>query len=256
MNECKGNPRLQKAVAMAVYIKFKLGRSSLMKDYSINKIHDLTGISATTIKKYMPILVEHGWLLFSGNDKRHMTIGRLCSQTEKRNICIDKFCYKSYKDVYRSLRAFLFLIIQSHKDFVKRTIQIATDPKRGEDFKAARKLVKRLVKQKVIGEIYDKYKEFGISLKRIAKETGNCIRTAQEIVKYAIKKHWAKKQNNFDQMYVQGCYYRSINFFPFAKDYTFSTKNNLYKINANTYKLSKGISKDVTREVAWHHISW
>ena len=59
MNEMKGQPRLQKALAFAIFLKFKLGRSSLMRNYSTNKIHTLTGISATTINKYLPVLIEH-----------------------------------------------------------------------------------------------------------------------------------------------------------------------------------------------------
>ena len=38
MNEVKGQPMQQKALAFAIYLKFKVGRDSIVKDFSINKI--------------------------------------------------------------------------------------------------------------------------------------------------------------------------------------------------------------------------
>lgn len=240
MNETKGQPRLQKALAFAIFLKFKLGRSSMMRNYSTNKIHTLTRISATTINKYLPILIEKGWVRFDGKNHQHLIVCKLCSHTDGRNIRIDKFCFDSFQEVYRSLRSFLALIIQSHKDFIKRTIQVATDPKKGENFKAARKLVKRLVKQGILRDVYSTYKEYGLSLKRIAKETGNCVRTAQKIMKYAINKNWVKKHNHVEKIFAP-----NINFYQ-VEGYTFSTRNNLYRILANTYELNDGIARNIS----------
>ena len=233
MNECKGQPKLQKALAIAILLKQRLGRSSMMRDYSINKIHTLTKISATTINKYMPILIENGWVSFCGKNNQHLIVSKLCSHTDGRNICVDKFCFDSFADVYRSLRAFLALIIQSHKDFIKRTIQIATNPKVGENCKAARKTMKRLVREGIIRD--GEYKEYGLSYKRIAKELGNCARTAFRVMQYAIKKKLVGKHNNVEQIYAPKVFYRSI------IGYTFATKNNLYCVHANTYTITDGI---------------
>ena len=246
MNECKGNPRMQKAVAFAVFLKFKLGRSSMMRDYSVNKIRTATGISATTIKKYLPILIQKGLVSFCGKNRQHLIVRKLASSTDCRNICIDKFCYDSYKDVYRSLRAYLALIVQAHKDFVKRTIQIATDPARWDNFKAARKLVKRLVKQGILESLHSTYKECGLSLKRIATETGNCVRTAQRVVKYAIERNWVKKHRNFERIFAPKVNFHQI------EGYTFSTRNNIYKINANTYEINRVLAYDLSHG----NISW
>lgn len=247
INECKGNPTMQKALAVALFIKHKFGRQSSMPKWSINKLHKLTRISPTTLKKYLPIIEKQGWLRYDGkNIKRQtITIVNLCSNTENRNIKVDKFCFDSFNDVYRSLRAFIVLILQSHKDFVKRAIQIATEPRNGQDFKGARKLVKRLVKQGVLKSVYEKYKEFGLSYNRIAKETGNCARTAQRIIQYAIKKNWVQKHHNQEQVFAPKIFYRQIEGFFFA------TKNNLYRIFANTYTINQSVEKDL----AWQYIS-
>lgn len=233
INECKGNPKLQKALALAICLKDKLGRSSTLHNYSVNKIHTTTNVSATTINKYLPILIEHGWVSFDGKNKQHLVVKKLASHTQCRNICVDKFCFDSFKDIYCSLRAFLALIIQSRKNFIKRTIQIATNPKKGENCKAARKLVKRLVNQGVLRSFYDAYKEYGLSLKRIATETGNCIRTAQRVMGYAIKNNWATKQHNYEKAESDNFYYDG---------YTFYKNGNLYKIYANTYKLNQSVA--------------
>ena len=246
MNEMKGQPRLQKALAFAVFLKFKLGRSSMMRDYSTNKIHTITKVSATTINKYMPILIENGWVRFDGKNKQHLIVCKLCSHTDKRNVCVDMFCFDSFTDVYRSLRSFLALIIQSHKDFIKRTIQIATDPQKGQNCKAARKLVKRLVKQGILRDVYSTYKEYGLSLKRIAKETGNCIRTAQRIMQYAIDKNWVKKQNHTENVFAPNINYYQV------QGYTFSTKNNLYRVYANIYELNNVVAASISHG----NISW
>lgn len=192
----------------------------------------------------MPILKEHGWVKLEGKNKQHLVVCKLCSHTNNRNIRVDMFCYDSFTEVYRSLRAFLALIIQSHKDFIKRTIQIATNPKRGQNFMAARKLVKRLVRQGVLNTPYDTYKEYGLSLKRIAKETGNCIRTAQRIMQYAQKKKWCKVKHHPKQVYSPKIYFREI------EGYMFSTKNNLYRVYANTYTLNRRVAMAVS-EADW-----
>lgn len=246
MNECKGNPRLQKAVAIAICIKKRLDRSSMMRDYTINKLHTLTKISATTLNKYMPILVEYGLVRFEGKNNQHLVMSKLASNTNSRNICIDQFVFDSFQSIYYSLRSFLALIIQSHKDFIKRTIQIATNPQRGDDCLAARKLVKRLVKQGILNGKYERFKDFGLGLKRIAKETGNCIRTAQRVMKFAIENNWCVKHKNVLQIWAKNVFYRDI------QGFTFSTKNNIYKVCANSYVLNNDIASALSNgNIRW-----
>ena len=181
----------------------------------------------------MPILLQNGWASICGSTKKHLVINRLASSTNNRNVCIDRFCFNSFKDVYNSIRSFLAILIQARKDFIKRTIQIATNPKVGENCKAARKTVKRLVREGIIRDV--EYKEYGLSYKRIAKELGNCARTAFRVMQYAIKKKLVVKHNNVEQIYAPKVFYRSI------IGYTFATKNNIYRVYANTYTISHGI---------------
>lgn len=242
-SDVKGNPQLQKAVSLAVYLKSKLGRSSTITNYTPNKVRTITGVCQKTFLRYLPLMVEMGLVSFAGRHNEHLVINRLSSKTKCRNIDIAKFCFKSFTDVYRSLRAFIVLLLQARKDYIKRTLQAAQDPKKEEDFNAARKEVKRLVKCGILKSIHQKYTELGISFKRMAKETGNCPRTCENIVKYAMKKRWVKKTVNIVQTFMRGVGYRDI------PGYDFTTRNNAYKLAANTYRLMPSVALSLANNV-------
>lgn len=232
MNDITGQPRKQKALAIALYIKKSVGRNSIVKNYSTNKLRKITGLSAVTINKYISELKEMGLISFCGKNNEHLVFNKIASHTANRNISVDCFCFDSVRDVYMSIRSFLALIIQSRKDFIKRTIQIATNPQKGQNCKAARKTLKRLVKQGIIRDAYAKYKEYGLSYEKIATELGNCVKTAFSTIQYAIRKGWVTKQLNVEQIYAPKVCFRSI------EGYSFCTKNNLYRVHANTYCIS------------------
>lgn len=233
MNECKGNPRLQKAVAIVLYMKQTLSRDGMIKDFSYNKIYELIGIAPTTLRKYLPIMEQHGFVCFQG---QNLVLKSLHSKHKDRNICVDKINFNSFKDTFKSLRSFLALIVQAHKDFLKRTLQIVANPKNNKEFQAARKLVGRLVKQGILSDRHQKYKEFGLCYKRIAKEIGSCVKTAQNIMRYAVDNGWCTKQHNQEQIFAPKVNKRKID------GYTFSTKNNLYIVYANTYSIDSSVA--------------
>lgn len=232
MNECKGNPRLQKALAMALYIHWRLGRCSCLQNYTINKLHTITKISPTTLKKYLPILKELGWVRFEGKNNQHLTISKLCSHNEKKNIKVDEFCHKTFKDTYYSLRAFIALTIQARKDFIKRTLQSVENPKGLKEYRSALKIAKRLVEKNILHSVSDKYREWGITLERFAQEMGNCVSTACKTIKYAVLHGWVWKYRNYNQIYARGVNKRQV--YP----YTFTTKNNMYEIYPNIFRLT------------------
>lgn len=246
INEVKGNQRLQKALAIALYIKSKVGRASTIHNYSTNKIRTITGLSATTIKKYLPIMVYMGFVRHEGKRNQHLVICCLASSSRERNIDASNMCFDTCKDVFNSIRSFIALIIQAKKDFVKRTIQKATNPRTYEEMKSAKKLVKRLVKQGVINGLYEKYKEYGLSYKRIAKEVGCCARTAFRVMQYAIDNKWANKKSHAERIYEKGVNYREVD------GYTYTTKDYLYVIYPNTYSISNPISCALSsNKTAW-----
>lgn len=239
-NECIGDPRLQKALSLAICLKNQVGKTSVIRDWSVNKLHLITGASPTTIRKYLPILKSRGWVHFSGKRRQHLVVGRISSHTAHRNICINEFKFDSFKDIFNSLRAFLALALQARKDFIRQTLQTYRNPFNHKEFVKARKTLKRLVKRGVLSGMDARYKEYGLSLKRIAQETGNCIRTAQTTIKHAIGMGWCKKQHHPEAYYLKGISFRDTGEF-----FTYSTKNYVVLMHANTYILSDEISKSL-----------
>lgn len=235
MNEIKGKPMLQKALSFCLYLKHCAGRSSMVLNCSTNKLHTITKVSATTIKKLMPIIEAQGWVIYQGKNKRHLCISNLSSQKKERNINVDKFSFKDYKITYKSLRAFLALMIQAKKDYIKRLLQTKANPRNGKEYMAAKRKVKRLVRRGILDSLYQTYKECGISYKRFAEQIGCCVRTAIDVIGYAIKKKWAKKENHSKQFYAPLVCKHEV------EGFTFSMKNNLYIVSANTYTLSPSI---------------
>ena len=96
--------------------------------------------------------------------------------------------------------------------------------------------------QRKLVDIHQKYEEFGLSYKRIAKETGNCVRTAERTVKDAIVHGWCNKLRNFYQKFMYRVNRREV------PGFTFTTKNNGYVMFSNTYTLSPAVSESLSRE--------
>lgn len=229
----KASPRKQKAVAIALCLKYRCDRNSIVRNYNPNKIGNIIGISPNTFKTYLPLMLEMGLVRFDGANNEHLVVCCLHSSHKSRNIDVHRIDFRSYKEAYNGLRAFLLLRIQKQKDFVRRTLQLAFNPLPWDDCKKAQKKVKGLVRQGVIKGL--EYIEKGLSYKRLAKETGNCIRTAQNIVQYAADRKWWKKETHFNPIYMRGIHYLDI------EGFTFTTNNYAYAVMANTYTLSRSI---------------
>ena len=180
---------------------------------------------------------ELGFIHFEGTQgNRVLIVNSIASHTTNRNICIEEMDITSFFSVYRSLQSFIFMRIQHNKNFLQHLLQSRHSPKTPNEFKKAKKKVKNLVAQGKLKSVNTKFKEYGISLERIAKEIGCCIRTAQKVLKYASGKGWIEKQHHyewFDAPYV--------NFMP-VEGYTFSTKHKLCIVHPNTYQLSASVS--------------
>lgn len=233
----KGDQSMQKCFALCVYLKKKLPFSRI-EHYSTNKLSQISGISFQFAKKMELLLIKQNFAHFEGNtNNKVMVINTLSSHTANRNISIDKFKYSSYKTVLRSVQSFIILRLQSKKDYMKQLLQTRHAARNSKEFKKAIREVKQYVSDGKLKNVDTHYNESGLSLERIAKEIGCCVRTAQRVVDYAIKRRWMKKHNHSEQVFVPGVNYRPV------EGFTFSTKNNLYTVYANTYTLYPSIVK-------------
>ena len=219
-----GNKELLKAIAMFLLIRKRLG-SNILKDYSINKLVNLLGAHACTIKKRMHVLAQYGLVTIVG---KTLMLRSVVSKHAKRNVKLGerKMEYSSLKSVEYSLQAILVVVVQSRKDFAKRTIRNAHGA--SHDFnviKAARDAARKF------GYGFE-YKENGLSYKTIARRLGVSVKTAVEIVKFAVKRTILKKTTHYIATYMQ--YVCGMEVY----GYTFTTRNYGYKVLANSYSVA------------------
>ena len=219
-----GNKELLKAIAMFLLIRKRLG-SNILKDYSINKLVNLLGAHACTIKKRMHVLAQYGLVTIVG---KTLMLRSVVSKHAKRNVKLGerKMEYSSLKSVEYSLQAILVVVVQSIKDFAKRTIRNAHGA--SHDFnviKAARDAARKF------GYGFE-YKENGLSYKTIARRLGVSVKTAVEIVKFAVKRTILKKTTHSIATYMQSVCGMEL------YGYTFTTRNYGYKVLANSYSVA------------------
>lgn len=234
MNQVKGSLTMQKALALAIYLKYKVGKNSTIRNYNPNKIQTLTGVSSNTFRKYLPWMEKMGLVAYEGKSNQHMVIVCLQSKNMNRNINIESFCFDTYKDVYRSLRTYIMLDIQRRKDYIYQLLQTCHNPKNFKEYKKARKKVRKYMTDDVIR--HTEYHDYGISYRFIAQTIGCCKRTAQRVVQYAVDKGWCIKEQHWWRVFLPGVHFLEVD------GYTFTTENYGYVIGANHYRLSPAVS--------------
>ena len=204
-----------KAMALLLFCKNRY-TSSTVKDYSYNKLHLCTGLHENTIKR-----------------NNHFTFLSVSSHNNKLNVeipCEDM----EVKEIEMALHAMRFMEIQKNKDFAKQTINLAYNPSKYEkleNVKAARK------KCKLYG--YNQtYTEYGLAYKTIAKKLGVSMQKAIDVVNYAISKGWVLKEKHQIQQNIAGIGITSKHADDLIeKKFHFITKDNCYRVMANTYTL-------------------
>ena len=221
------NKELLKAIAMFLLIRKRLG-GNVIKDYSINKLVNITGAHARTIKKRMHVLLSYGLVTIVN---RTLTLRSVVSKHAKRNVRLgDKMDYTSLKSVEYSLQAILLVQIQLRKDFAKQTIRNAHGA--SHDFKvvkAARDAARKF------GYGFE-YIERGLSYRTIAKKIGVSIKSAVEIVKFAAKRTFLKKITHSIPTYLPSVCGMEV------YGYTFTTRNYGYKVLANCYSVAPSLA--------------
>lgn len=229
------NSQLRKAVAFAVFVKAHT-RNSIVKDWTINKLHALTGVSAEAVKARIATLRDMELVEEVGIGKKHLVFKSLHSHTAHRNIQIKDIEFKQDKNLKKNayaqevknvehvLTAILLVEIQRRKDFAKQMIQQKQNPRSKKEYKDAVKVCNNFG----FGE---NFVNKGISYKFMAAKLGISMFKAVQIVKFAVecklikKVHKAYKQITACSKYIEDM----------ITNYTFVYRNKIYKIPANRY---------------------
>lgn len=231
------NPLLRKAVAFSLFVKNNTA-SSVIKNWNINKLHMLTGVSANVVSKRVSTLREYGLIAVEGMHGEHLVFKSLHSNTSHRNIALPSLRFvtdgsknknskaQQIKSIEDMLAAMLLVEIQKHKNYAEQTIQKSLNPSSKKEYKKATKTCNRL-------NYGRKFVDNGISYKYMAKKIGFSTFSAQNLVKFAVKHHLVEKiKTAYKKIHGIGKYIEDM-----VTGYTFYYHNSIYKIYANRYAL-------------------
>ena len=227
-NTISSDKAVVKALALAVFIKRRF-QSSTIHNYTVNKLHELTGLHATTIRKRIGTLDELGFITRAGKNREHLVVTSMSSHNSRRNVDISSILCDNIQEIEKSLFAMAIVEIQKRKNFVKQVINLAyCTPNNLAECKNARRKCRELGYGR-------EYKEYGISYKRIAKKLGICLQKAINIVKFAIENEFLTVTKRCTQKFVPGV--KSMQDCIELGKNTFCTNNNVYTVYANQYAL-------------------
>ena len=230
-NIAYGGAEIKKAIALALFIKYEC--NSVIPHFSINKLHRLTGIHAETLRKRIKTMFNLGIAKFY---HANLVVFGINSRHKKSNFAMPRevFSYcKTVKHYERVLSQFLVVKIQLKKDFLKRNQDKLANPKNLKEFKKARQI------SRYYGYGNEPYKEYGLSYNGIAKKLGVSRKTAVKVVSGCEANGLLVKHRNYEQIYVKEKVAKRKEVYAF---YTFSTKNNVYIVHANTYSLTSNLA--------------
>lgn len=251
-----------RAIAMAVYIK-RTCAASAIPNWSYNKLHNITGLHASTCRSYLQTLKDMGLVSFTGKNNNTIVFNSLASHSKRRNINLDVVVADSVKSIAYSLYSLLVALIQRSKDYVQQTIAtiksasasisdrkaaIRTARRCGwRDTCAQRWITEAATKEEREQRILDanrrdllKYKDNGISLKGIGKRIKAGLQKVQRIIKFATVHDFLIKHTKRLRFFNDNA--PIVHMFNPNK-YTFATRNFLFIVKANRYSMGGRLSQ-------------
>lgn len=236
------NPELRKAIAFSLFIKSRVVSSSV-PNWTVNKLHEISGVSATTVKKRLRVLRQHDMVSFTGKGNHCIVFNSLKSHTSHRNINIKDVDFisdsllsknknaQNVKFIDNVLTALLVVEIQNHKNFARQMIQQSEQPKDLNKLKEAKKACNRF-------GYSVKFIDNGISYKHMAQKIGCGIQKAFDIVKFATRTRILLKMRNVQKFYFPGAKFIKEEL---LRMFTYIRGNIAYKVGANRYQLCDGM---------------
>lgn len=182
-----------KALALLFFVKSRY-KSSVITDFSYNKLRKFTGLHITTLRKYIRKLRELKLVEFIGKKKRTLLFKGDYSKDKRKNVNLDALIFDSVKDVANSLYSMFVVEEQRRKDYVKHVILISTE---GAPEGVSQKeciAASKIRKRNGYGNVYH---ETGISYEILAQRLKVFTQKAVSIIKYACSHGFLAKQKHF-----------------------------------------------------------
>lgn len=224
-----------KALAFLLYMRHHENTARYeTKEYTINKLHDITRTHSITIKKRLAALESMGLIGYGGR-KDHYTFLKVRAHNKKRNTYIQIPNEATLKQIEKIVLAARLQLKIRQTDFINNALCISHTNRRTngslattEEIKKARKYVSGHCN---IDYRKDDFVNGGWSYKGIAHYLGTSIAKAVEIVKYAVKQHLVKKNRRMTTIRIS-----SKEMLEYI-DYTYMHNGYAVRMYANTYSL-------------------
>lgn len=223
-----------KSLALLLFVRmYQDEHNREAKDYTVNRLHEISNIHAETIKKRIRFLEDMGMIGYSERKQIVFLKARAHNPIHNTNI---KIPYNaSVKDIEKIILAVRLQMKIRQKEYLRNVLSIAREgftsdgkPARLETIKRAKKWLREHCN---IDWHKRGFVDYGWSYNAIAKYLGVSIKQVCEILKFAIRE-------NFIVKHTHSMYKRITS--KFEIDYiqhTFLLNNYSYKVYSNTYSL-------------------
>jgi len=177
-----------KAFALILYIKSRIS-SSRIDNFSYNKLHEITGLHAITLRKRMNTLTSLGLVKYEGNS---VLFASVSSKHKGRNCKV--IIYENYKvkDVEKSIYKTMLAVFQNRKDFHAHLQLLA----KWDNDEPVSKKKYNSIRKKCCSVGIRNFVDFGISYLSLSKKLGVSLRKAFVLVSQAVTEGYISKENH------------------------------------------------------------
>ena len=230
-NEITKGLNYARAIAFSILVKQHDLVSSTIKGCTINKLHEMTGLHANTIKKHLLKLAEIN--LIDELPNGSIVFRSLSNKHENRNMPpIDFDNFKTLTEIQYAVYTVAIMERLKRMKYTEEKCNARFNPTKDDDFVTARKYCRE-------HNITKPFQDNGLSFDGIAKELNISSGTAEAVIKFAVKHHFLEKHNRQIQVPVWHVGKTVLNKAAFLETVGahFCTKHNVYKVLANTYTI-------------------
>lgn len=254
--QCRGDAKAARALALLIKVRDKINWNYCLNDFSINKIHSLTGASPNAIKKYIAKLKSMG-LIFFVNKKNHtlpsLYFRKIKKKTKHRNVSLYKVITPDAKLTVVAEQLYSLIVgIQLHrKTFIKRLLRKRNNPfklpkrKLKEDFKCVKKDCRKFAMPNLDGSY--EYHDWGNSILFFSVLMGCSPRTAWSRINKMCHRKLIYKQSHVSKFYAPNIsvdYARAIHATYISRGWVVTVKANTYTLNSSWERKFASRDKD------------
>lgn len=242
-----------KALALCVLIKNTYA-NSVVYNFSYYKISKIANIHQASAKKYIKKLEKMGLVERDGKYNQHLRFKRVY---KRFNLSISKIDTSTLKNIEMGLKATILVFLQQKKDYIHHQTFKATNDswvQSKADAKERKSIIKKLLEERWIDDISNgrnkvEYKsnfvDNGFSFNYLSSFFKMGKSTISQMLDYAVKNKMIAITKHCEQVFLQNAkevfkfnsekIYTDSN--GVSKKYAFCTKNNIYFVKANTFKV-------------------